>query len=519
MRQINTTVQKMNLLIILLIVAAVAAVAYKKKKKDKAQPDTAPVPDWFDGSEYLRLNPDVAEQGLDPWLHYVDYGRLEGRQPYDGVDGSVSEVNPDIPTGRWIYMDDFVRSLTAEKGGDFNAPNDLAFVLAMAVEQNSLPMAIICTSVGHNRGIGLEAAKKVVEESGLGIPVLAGNTNYRKGDSEGSRFIAQESKKGKLTICIGGPCNDIRDAGQVHGANANNINFFAIVKGTWNQWTNSDTKGETELATDYMYSRFQKIRDIADYRGWLQAPKGIPFNESWVKEWRDKSRVFRLCFGNFVNERNRQMNAMQGNGRNPMRAADFMTVAAMFGLDYNNFGHMIGVFERGFSKMEEYPKAALRAVTVGVVEQAPEITRKNYTKADYDRLPHKVTYGVDTRSWSKTSNLTSASISSGHTTVKHSKSKSWAGKALSDGKTIVNANLWLVFIENNQVIHYPFEHLRPGQSQKHVGWQSVYSQSRGQHDPKLKKGDLIGIYVTTQARVGTAANGKERSNIVWTTAK
>jgi Phytanoyl-CoA dioxygenase (PhyH) len=33
----------------------------------------------FDGAAYLRANPDVLAAGVDPWLHFVEYGRNEGR--------------------------------------------------------------------------------------------------------------------------------------------------------------------------------------------------------------------------------------------------------------------------------------------------------------------------------------------------------------------------------------------------------------------------------------------------------
>ncbi len=37
------------------------------------------LPPGFDGVRYLRLNPDVGAAGVDPYEHYLEYGRLEGR--------------------------------------------------------------------------------------------------------------------------------------------------------------------------------------------------------------------------------------------------------------------------------------------------------------------------------------------------------------------------------------------------------------------------------------------------------
>lgn len=39
------------------------------------------VADFFDPSWYAQNNPDVAQSGLDPWIHYLDIGAREGRRP------------------------------------------------------------------------------------------------------------------------------------------------------------------------------------------------------------------------------------------------------------------------------------------------------------------------------------------------------------------------------------------------------------------------------------------------------
>ncbi len=38
-------------------------------------------PEWFDGEWYLRQYPDVADAGVDPWVHYSRFGREEKRLP------------------------------------------------------------------------------------------------------------------------------------------------------------------------------------------------------------------------------------------------------------------------------------------------------------------------------------------------------------------------------------------------------------------------------------------------------
>jgi cellulose synthase/poly-beta-1,6-N-acetylglucosamine synthase-like glycosyltransferase/glycosyltransferase involved in cell wall biosynthesis len=51
----------------------------------------------FDPEEYLRQNPDVAAAGMDPFLHYLQCGRAEGRNPHPLFDaGWYVARNPDV---------------------------------------------------------------------------------------------------------------------------------------------------------------------------------------------------------------------------------------------------------------------------------------------------------------------------------------------------------------------------------------------------------------------------------------
>jgi CDP-glycerol glycerophosphotransferase len=51
----------------------------------------------FDGSEYLRLYPDVAASGIDPLAHYVQHGTGEGRLPGGAFDAKYYlETYPDV---------------------------------------------------------------------------------------------------------------------------------------------------------------------------------------------------------------------------------------------------------------------------------------------------------------------------------------------------------------------------------------------------------------------------------------
>ncbi len=48
----------------------------------------------FDAEWYLSEYPDVAKAGIDPLVHYLDYGRREGRQP---------RHNPAIVLEHWLW--------------------------------------------------------------------------------------------------------------------------------------------------------------------------------------------------------------------------------------------------------------------------------------------------------------------------------------------------------------------------------------------------------------------------------
>ena len=51
----------------------------------------------FDRDFYLRNNPDIAESGMDPLVHYVLYGWTEGRHPCQHFSTTgYLKANPDV---------------------------------------------------------------------------------------------------------------------------------------------------------------------------------------------------------------------------------------------------------------------------------------------------------------------------------------------------------------------------------------------------------------------------------------
>ncbi len=55
-------------------------VEYLCKPKNSNINIYAVLPSDFDTQKYLDLNPDVANSGVDPEVHFITYGQFENRQ-------------------------------------------------------------------------------------------------------------------------------------------------------------------------------------------------------------------------------------------------------------------------------------------------------------------------------------------------------------------------------------------------------------------------------------------------------
>src|SRR5208337_4203333 len=73
----------------------------------------------FDSEWYLRRNPDVAINGVNPVLHYLLYGAREGRAPGPLFDGSAYlKANPDVASAELNPLLHYIF-----KGRSENRPN------------------------------------------------------------------------------------------------------------------------------------------------------------------------------------------------------------------------------------------------------------------------------------------------------------------------------------------------------------------------------------------------------------
>jgi glycosyltransferase involved in cell wall biosynthesis len=71
---------------------------------------------WFDREFYLKRNPDVAQRGLDPLLHYIISGALEGRDPGPGFNTAFYCYNyPDVAASGENPLAHYLRFGRAER--------------------------------------------------------------------------------------------------------------------------------------------------------------------------------------------------------------------------------------------------------------------------------------------------------------------------------------------------------------------------------------------------------------------
>ena len=90
-------------------------------------------PETFDGSMYLRENPDLLAAGVDPFEHYVKYGAAEGREAPDGYLGE--------PECAW-WFDSSVPGATARicSIGPLTITKDVVIVVAHEATRSGAPI-------------------------------------------------------------------------------------------------------------------------------------------------------------------------------------------------------------------------------------------------------------------------------------------------------------------------------------------------------------------------------------------
>lgn len=304
-----TTLQILGLVVALIIVAALL-----KKNKDKDKPTTNPV-----------TPPVVTPTPQPPQF-------------------------ADIPTGPWVYGDDMVLNLNQDEGGDYNAPQDLACVLAVAEKFNSLPEFIVVSEI-RGKGTGKAVAEQIVAAGRYNIPVYSGAPTDAGGSSEASQKLSRRSKQGVFSFCLGGPATDLHQA-LLEGAHAHNIHLFALLKNTWNEHSTPNR----QASSDYVQSHVPNKRQIFDpeFRILLNKHAG-PYNdtEAFIQSNKDGNPMWALANGNFVMHQNRVLNNHQSLTAGSLRIADVITVLDYFGhYNHGNPNGMLNVIQHGLDIME-----------------------------------------------------------------------------------------------------------------------------------------------------------------------
>lgn len=87
-----------------------------KQRKNKAIAEL--IRDHFDADYYLNCNPDVREAGLDPVMHYVQFGASEGRNPTRQFDTNTYQTRntSQTNTGRNPFLDYLISAGLVEAG-------------------------------------------------------------------------------------------------------------------------------------------------------------------------------------------------------------------------------------------------------------------------------------------------------------------------------------------------------------------------------------------------------------------
>lgn len=416
------------------------------------------------------------------------------------------ESTLEFKTGNWIYLDDIPRGLpnadqsnvVGRISGDGNGPQDLAFTLALALHYNSLPKAIGVTPTrsGRDRFI----AKSMVCASGLEIPVIYGAHINHMMPSPLADYIVAESRKSKLDIVVGGTVTDIAQALK-QGAVVSNIRIIGTIYETSNE-------AGDQAAADIVKNSGVRIFNIGspEYERLIRLMPQTPSidERALIKKWRHV-KMWDRAFSPSVMEKSSAENQHQFGHNLPLRVSDSMNVDRLLSGDpanykgYLNYPGIVARVENGLSIMSK-----LKPV------DPPKLPdRKPNLLSDFDMSNINTKGFTNAPAFPETSKINKADVRIDSANISHLKQAVWRKMKFSRG--FVNANVWLIYKDGDEVCAVPYEYLRFNEGRKDVGW--------GVLDADFISGDQIGLMVSTIVRRGDLVNGKERSNIVAVTLK
>lgn len=454
----------------------------------------------------------------------------EGNQ--GGIEDAPISAIPDLPEGRWCYIDDIVPSLTSNQGGDSNAAQDLVASVALGIAKTGTKPLFIGASAVSSKGemVSKAAAVQIMQNLALNVPVYEGGDTYGPKRSELGEAIVRESKEGKLNIILGGPAGDLEWA-FLNGANVANITLHALLIDTWNE---TGSSGMASYLTDAMKKsaryvvgrlggRVFQVKSPDYYH--LLFKKNLPESFKDTRAFIDRNRDLKgwnVANSAHILQRNTSLN---NNSRNTdtgaLRIADVLAMASYCGIKWNQGAAIMNGIQDGLDIMKDrIAKGAANTVQytdAPVIQEAPvsPVDRSTFNEATCQVYVHPETGGsANALKFTQTAKISYGQILESSYDIRHSKDRVWKGKEYQAGRYIDGTDGIITFDRSkNQWLIYMFEYSLTGENKRPKGWK---------HAPWVRKGDPVGLISSTNSRNGqwnVSGQRQERSNIHWTTAQ
>lgn len=428
---------------------------------------------------------------------------------------------PDLPIGRWCYIDD------ASEGNDSNYAQDLLCTVALQISKNGTRPAFIGVSTTPN-GVDKGHVVEIMTAAALNVPVLQGHSQYRAGESELGNAIIAETKKGIFTICLGGPAGDIEWAFK-NGAHTHNVTCHALLRGTWNaegdkgvpDHMREDMRSSANYVASVLGDRLHEIRR-PDYYHLLHVenlPNGFKETTEFINRNRDLL-AWDVANKNSIVSENARLNAQQAFSTHLLRMADVLATASSLGINLGDTASIFNGIQNGLDIMKDrIARGAVNTIsyTASAEVAAPSISpvnRSTFNEATCKVYVHPEDGGSrNTLEFRQTATITSGSITADSYNIRHTKDGIWKGKLYKDGRYIDGADGVISFNRDDNTWYlYMFEYSLIGEFNRPKGVSYL---------PWVKSGDPIGLISSTSARNGAydvSGQANERSNIHWLTA-
>jgi len=290
-------------------------------------------------------------------VHLATRGGDKKPQPVPLPVVEPAPVIEPIPMGRYITINDLTGSVeTRVAQGDPDGHPDMQVQMCYAVHFDSLPLCIGVTSTGS--AVHVEPITSIMKRSGLGVPVVAGNPSLdahtKNGDSELSRLIARESKRGELAIMCGGLLTDVAHSLKYNGAVGSNITLY--------ETPNTHNQKVGRGASEYCHARVKRVVSTPQHLLFAHLGKkggNIKFlgktPEQFIDDLRS-NKAWDMANNPAVLQHIRELNTFMSEfqDEHPVRWADFMHNGDYFGVNPANLEQHYKIIERGAKLMEKY---------------------------------------------------------------------------------------------------------------------------------------------------------------------